>query len=253
MPARYLSAFLLLSMLMPAAPAQAECSARSGPHRVALLELYTSEGCSSCPPADRWLSRLAAQGFSSERVIPLALHVDYWDYIGWQDRFAKPAFTARQRELAVLNRSSVVYTPQAVLNGRDFRDWSSAKKFQEAIAAVNRMPAPASITLAISPSPEAMLVSASAQAVHPENAVLYVALYEDGLATAVKAGENRGATLRHDRVVREWLGPYAANAKMQQKIPLRADWNTHNLGAVAFVQDRVSGEVLQAVSLALCD
>jgi hypothetical protein len=110
--ARTLGALLLVAALTTNGPGLAQgCEVRSGPDRVALLELYTSEGCSSCPPAESWLSTIAQQGYSTERVIPLALHVDYWDYIGWKDGFAKPAFSARQRELAALGRSDTIYTP----------------------------------------------------------------------------------------------------------------------------------------------
>ena len=89
--------WLALGLAAGALPAQgAECSAKSGPQRAVLLELYTSEGCSSCPPADRWLSRIN----KVKNVVPLAWHVDYWDYLGWRDRYAQPAFSERQREMA---------------------------------------------------------------------------------------------------------------------------------------------------------
>jgi hypothetical protein len=235
----------------------AECSASSGAQSVALLELYSSEGCSSCPPADRWLSKLSAHGFSTDRVIPLALHVDYWDYIGWKDRFAKPGFAERQREMAALGRSSVVYTPQVMLNGRDYRSWGSAVRFESDIAAINRNPAPAIIKLAINqPGTGSIEVSATAKALKQGSMVLYVALYENNLSTVVKAGENSGASLHHDYVVREWLGPYSIDDKTtspwQQKLALKPDWKVKDMGAVAFVQNRASGEVLQAVALRLC-
>ena len=121
-----LCACLMSFLPIAATGTPAECSVSSGTSRVALLELYTSEGCSSCPPADRWLSGLAAKGVNSERVVPLALHVDYWDYIGWRDRFAHPGFSERQRQMAVLGNSTLVYTPQVMLNGRDFRNWRNS-------------------------------------------------------------------------------------------------------------------------------
>jgi hypothetical protein len=96
---------LVLLLVVLAAPVHAgQCLARSAAHTVALVELYTSEGCSSCPPADRWLSGLAARGYTAERVVPLALHVDYWDYIGWKDPYAKRDFSLRQRKLTQLQR-----------------------------------------------------------------------------------------------------------------------------------------------------
>jgi len=105
---------LALTVLLAALASQAhalQCSAQSGPHTAALVELYTSEGCDSCPPADRWLQGLAAQGFAPGRVVPLSLHVNYWDYIGWKDPYAQQRFADRQRKLAQVIRARVVYTP----------------------------------------------------------------------------------------------------------------------------------------------
>lgn len=244
----------LLACSIP--PAVADCSASSGAGTTALLELYTSEGCSSCPPADRWLSGLAARGYASERVVPLALHVDYWDYIGWQDRYAQPAFAERQRAMARLNRAGVVYTPQVMLNGRDYRGWSSAARFEKALAEINRNPAQASLQLAIERTdPRRISLRIDARAQPQGNPLLFVALYENSLDSAVQAGENRGRRLHHDHVVRLWLGPYPVTGQAQpwtRQIVLQPDWKTRDLGVAALVQDRASGQVLQAVARALC-
>ena len=98
---------------------------KSPPHRVAILELYTSEGCSSCPPADRFLSNLKANAISDRKLIAMAFHVTYWDYIGWKDRFAKKQYDQRQRDLAHKSRKSTVYTPQFLLVGEDYRKHAS--------------------------------------------------------------------------------------------------------------------------------
>ena len=95
----------------------AQCRASSPSTTTALVELYTSEGCDSCPPADRWLSSLGPRGFAPDRVVPIALHVDYWDYIGWKDPYARQAHSARQRKMAKLARAAMVYTPQVLLQG----------------------------------------------------------------------------------------------------------------------------------------
>src|SRR6476659_11420511 len=115
---------VLASCLMSAAQAQ-KCTARSGDKTAVLVELYTSEGCNSCPPADRWLSGVA-RTYPRDRVVPLALHVDYWDYIGWKDPYARREFSQRQRRLSQLQRASFVYTPQVLVQGRDFPGWGSA-------------------------------------------------------------------------------------------------------------------------------
>jgi len=97
------------------------CSAKSPRHAVPVVELYTSEGCNSCPPADRWLSRLK----TDPQTIALAFHVDYWDRLGWKDRFASPAYTQRQAEQQTVNGARFSYTPQVVVDGVDRKDWPS--------------------------------------------------------------------------------------------------------------------------------
>jgi hypothetical protein len=232
-----------------AAAPPGECAARSGPGTAALIELYTSEGCDSCPPADAWLRQLPAAGAGT--VVPLSFHVDYWDYIGWKDPFASPAFGARQRELAGITRSRVVYTPQVMLAGRDYRGWGSAR-FAADVRAVNVAPARAEIALALAGAE----LRASASVPRPEHrtdVALYVAVYENGLSNKVTAGENRGATLSHDFVVREWWGPIAldrAGAAELARTP--AARGLANGGVAAFVQSRRTGEVLQALALPAC-
>lgn len=242
----------ILVMLLSANRAfAAACSVESGPTRTALLELYTSEGCSSCPPADRWLGHIAASGMSTRKVVPLALHVDYWDYIGWQDKFAKPLFAERQRAQAGLG---FVYTPQVMLDGKDFHDWRDAARFETSLAEINRTPAQALIMLGIDRGQDSLEVNARIQTA--AQADLYIALYENGLASQIRAGENNGALLHHDYVVREWLGPYPVNQKsqaVQQRIMIRNDWKSENLGVAAFVQRRGNQEILQAVATKLCD
>jgi hypothetical protein len=229
------------------------CSATSGAGTVALIELYTSEGCSSCPPADRWLSTLRAS--APDRVVPLSLHVDYWDYIGWRDPFASPAYSARQRELAAVAGRRIVYTPQVMLGGKDYREWSS-RRFAEDVAAVNAVPARARITLALEPAGSGKTLRANAAVpapTHRDGAALYVAVYENGLSNRVDKGENRGTTLKHDFVTREWWGPIALNGAGEAMLerPLDASLLARG-GVAAFVQNRRTGEVLQALALAGC-
>ena len=120
--------FLLASnTVTPSLPA---CSIHSPEHTLALLELYTSEGCNSCPPADRWLSNLPQRGFQADQVVPLSFHVDYWDHLGWKDRFALPAFSERQRRVVAWNAGRMIYTPQAVLHGKDYHLWPNEQAFR---------------------------------------------------------------------------------------------------------------------------
>jgi len=125
---------------VPAAPLST-CETRSGSTPVVIVELYTSQGCSSCPPADRWLGGLR-QRFGAS-VLPLSMHVAYWDYIGWKDPFARREFGARQRELTRANASPSVYTPGVFVQGRELPDWSVTVRFEARLAEVARQPAAA--------------------------------------------------------------------------------------------------------------
>ena len=242
-----------------AASAQAgQCAAKSGLNTAALVELYTSEGCSSCPPADRWLSGLSAQGYVPERVVPLALHVDYWDYIGWKDRYAKREFSLRQRKLTQLQRLALVYTPQVMLQGRDFRGWGTPA-FEQALARINAQPARAEITLELLPTgPGTLSVRVRAAVLdtaQADEAGLYLAAYENRLESQVSAGENRGRTLTHDHVVLEWQGPltFSGSRIVQDRaLALLPGAQPANSGVVAFVQNRRTAEVLQVLMLPSC-
>ena len=233
------------------AAAAASCTARSGAHTAALVELYTSEGCSSCPPADRWLSGLAAQGYGPERIVPLALHVDYWDYIGWKDPFAQRAFSDRQRKLTRLQRQALVYTPQVMLQGRDFRAWGG-KAFDQEVARINARPARAHLSLEIRAlRKEGVEVAVSAEVPMPaDEPALYVAAYQNRLQSEVTAGENRGRKLPHDYVVLQWQGPLAVEGGRLAQVltlPLVPRATPADSGVAAFVQNRRTGEVLQAL------
>src|SRR5215831_7062322 len=201
-----LSALLLGTLASPGVAQQ--LSAHCGPQTVALLELYTSEGCNSCPPADVLVSSLAAQGLTLDHVVSLGLHVDYWDALGWPDRFAQAIFTQRQREIAARHRTRTVYTPQLVLHGRALSTWGA---LAAEVQRINNTPARADLSLdATTQAPNALAVVAQAvvpEAVARPHTQMYLALYENRLTSAVTAGENAGHTLRHDYVVRQWFGP----------------------------------------------
>jgi hypothetical protein len=230
-------AFLLLCALAIPPAGAAPCSVDSGDARNRLLELYTSEGCSSCPPADRWLS----QPPSGSRVVPLAFHVDYWDRLGWRDPFAQAAFTQRQRSRNA--GRGWIYTPQVMLDGADLRAWHRG------------LPAPAAerarvaIALTLAPSPGQIAVDARLRFVEAsdgEEARVYLALTESRLVSSVTAGENAQRTLHHDHVVRSLAGPFAPRA-VRHRFALHPDWKTRDLAVAAFVLD-AAGSTLQAVS-----
>ncbi len=222
------------------------CTQASGAQRAALVELYTSEGCDSCPPADKWLSTLKTDG----RVVPLAFHVDYWDYIGWKDRFATAGFGERQRARVTAQNSRSVYTPQVMMNGRDAQDWHSSRGFQLLLEQSAAQTARIKLEVKASKAGNVVTVEPTASAIEAsalKGAKFYVALYENGLVSDVKAGENKGVTLKHDYVVRKWLGPLELGA---QKITVPADAQTEQLG-VAVIAEDAKGGLLQVVALPL--
>jgi hypothetical protein len=235
-----------------------QCEARSSVNRVAVLELYTSEGCNSCPPADRWVSALPARGFAPDRVIPLAFHVDYWDQLGWPDRMAKAQFSVRQRMQAARNRANVVYTPQLLLNGSDYRQSAGDSGFGDRITALNRLPAAADLLLRQRSAPAGVEVELemSLARVAAGGVQTFVAITENRLQSAIQAGENQGKLLHHDFVVRELAGPLpqreAGRVKWKSTVTLRPDWKRPYLSLVAFVQDERNGEILQAMQVPLC-
>jgi len=248
----------VLAAVLAASAQAGQCVAKSGPNTAALVELYTSEGCSSCPPADRWLSSLSSQGYVPERVVPLALHVDYWDYIGWKDRYAKREFSLRQRKLTQLQRLALVYTPQVMLQGQDFRGWGTPA-FDRALAKLNAQPARAEIALELLPTgPGTLSVRVRAallDAAQADDVGLYLAAYENRLESQVSAGENRGRTLSHDHVVLEWQGPLAFSGSRiadERALALLPGAQRANSGVVAFVQNRRTAEVLQVLMLPSC-
>jgi hypothetical protein len=258
-PALAVAAWALLAASAIALPAAAStCAATSGPQTAAVVELYTSEGCSSCPPADRWLASMFRSGAAPAGAIPLAFHVDYWDRLGWKDRFATAAYTERQYVAMRAGRASFVYTPQVLVQGRDFPQWQAQSRgVAAAVAAANARPARAEITLEALPRPGALAVKAAVRVpgvAERKGATLHVALVESGLASDVKSGENSGARLVHDHVVRAMrVGPGvdaagAAAAEMVIALPAEAG---QAATLVAWVQNPESGDVLQALALPL--
>jgi hypothetical protein len=251
-------ALVVLALALSGQIDAAQCKAVSPATTTALVELYTSEGCDSCPPADRWLSSLGPRGFAPERVVPIALHVDYWDYIGWKDPYARQAHSARQRKMAKLARAAMVYTPQVLLQGQDFRHWGSAE-FDQAVSKINARPAMARISLSLDTrSKDQFEVEAAAEllgAAPSEAIALFLGAYENKLVSEVKAGENRGRTLPHDYVVLQWAGPVefkAAKLAQRHVLPLLPKAVPGHSGVVAFVQNRATSEVLQALMLPAC-
>lgn len=231
---------LLLALATPFVLAQScpSATAQSGATVPRVVELYTSEGCSSCPPADRWLSSLKGQ----PGVIAAAFHVDYWNGLGWPDRFSSPAYTERQQQGVGVNGSRYAYTPQIVVNGRDWRG--------SVLPAAAGEPARVRLTWLRTANGELRL-NAEALPGAPSSIQLWWVRVEDGHQSRVKAGENRGETLRHDSVVREYarLGAWDGRVRGEWKVPVGGSEAGHASRWLAVAADARDGTVLQAVEI----
>ncbi len=217
-----------------------QCAANSGKLITPVVELYTSEGCSSCPPTDAWVSTLKDTAKNGALVVQ-AFHVGYWDYIGWVDRFAAPSHTQRQRQIASFNKLSSIYTPQLVLNGEDWRGSRSTPK----AAAAAQTDIAIKATTAAGNSFEAQI--------NPQNPAAKWAAYwtvtEHGHASRVTAGENKGEQLQHDFVVRQYVPVGQYSGAQTLRFDALAPKPGHPRQVNLVVYDPSSLRTLQALSL----
>ncbi len=213
--------------------APATCHASSGASVPTVIELYTSEGCDSCPAADKWLASLK----DKPGLVRLAFHVDYWDRLGWKDRFADPAYTRRQYEVMQYSGARFVYTPQVIVNGADYRRWP---------ALPNGNPPPATLSVSLTQDGGAYVAQIVRGRGAPQRLAAYWAVTEDGHVSNVKSGENSGATLHHDAVVRDYLALPTVGDEPLRFEP-RTAHGAANLRHVLFVvTDADSGKPVQA-------
>lgn len=250
----------LLCLSLPMQGVAASCESHSAPVSTSLIELFTSEGCSSCPPADSWLRERVPRLVSPGDIVALAFHVDYWDSLGWQDRFADPAYTRRQHFYSRVSGSRFVFTPQVLLSGRNYSSWSNNRQFQQDVQAMRQAIPDANIKLHQKNASAGMIrfeVQADIkQGVKLQDMHVIVALYQNGLISDVRRGENTGSRLLHDYVVR---GLYQSekinqtgNIKIKQQLVLPNDAVPSEMGLAVFVQDNQTGFVVQAMSAPVC-
>ncbi len=187
----------LISFLVVSSPVASGVADADGVRVPVVVELFSSEGCSSCPPADALLARLDRdQPIAGAEVIALEMHVDYWNRLGWTDPFSQAAFSARQRTYASAMGSSSVYTPQMIVDGRDEFIGSSVTRATLAIERAARAP---HVSVKVARHGDAIAIDVGPP---PESLRVMLAITEKNLRTNVTAGENRGATLAHGPVVR---------------------------------------------------
>lgn len=222
------------------------------PPKTVVLELFTSQGCSSCPPADRLLTELGDESFGDGIIVPLALHVDYWNYIGWSDPFSSSEWSARQHDYARAMKAAQVYTPQLVLDGRKHLVGSSEMTVRTEIARQLKENDRTRVELE-SFEQHADEIKVNVRVVHEQELstkglVLRVVLFENELTTPVRRGENSGRTLRNDHVIR-WMSkplPLAGASPAESHrviVPARNDWVRSNIGVAAIVQDPSTLEI----------
>jgi hypothetical protein len=242
---------ILVSVLVVLGPlAQSTAPARTP----VVVELFTSEGCSSCPPADRLLSAMGKeQPVPGVEIIPLSLHVDYWDQLGWKDPASSHDATLRQQAYTRSFGLDSVYTPEAVVDGTSDANGNDADTIRRAIQRAAREP---HIRVAVEARAEgqSILVTSSADAppaTVKEPLSLVIALVEDDINSAVKRGENSGKSLHHDGVVRALRTVRPQAAGQQTTFALRAGWKPSNLRAVAFLQGEKSQRIWGAAATRL--
>jgi hypothetical protein len=237
---------ILASLLASSAFAAEPIVVQSGEKQTAVVELYTSEGCSSCPPADRWLSELVEVPRQELDVLALSFHVDYWNYLGWKDRFSSADYTSRQRMLGANNLQRTIYTPEFFVNGDETR---GTGKIIDKIEQANRKPAPLELLLTVSQQGDELLLELQTPTrpdalggVHHRYLV-----YEDNLSTQVERGENRGRLLSHQRVVRYMSDSERLQDENRHRIRLDPEWQEQNLGVAVLVTSSDDRRYLQAV------
>jgi len=235
---------LILTLWLPATLGDNPIIVESGPHQKAVVELYTSEGCSSCPPAERWLKELADMPLEDVDVMPLAFHVDYWDYIGWKDEFASPSFTQRQYELAEKNDQASVYTPAFFVDGEETR---GVFRILQSVRKANATPAPVKLRMQIKQDSDRLQVALQNQFEADSGFSVRFVVFENDLANMIKRGENRGKFLQHQRVVRYLSEAQTLHAENHHAIDIAPAWNRDSLGVGVLVTRQADRRPVQSL------
>ena len=243
---------------------EVEVPSVEGKRSPVIVELFTSEGCSSCPPADKVLAELeSGQPVAGAEIIALSEHVDYWNYIGWSDPFSSEAFSARQGAYASVFNNDGVYTPQMVVDGQAEFIGSNSEKARTAIARLAKIPkAEVTIDSAQAETPSTVKLKVNVAKLPKlstdDIAEVLLAITETNISSQVVRGENIGQKLNHTAIVRELrsLGSVASSTKpfeTETTVRLGKDWKRGNLKAVAFIQERKQKRILGAALVNLAE
>jgi hypothetical protein len=235
------AAVLLALTLLSGTTVHAETIAQSGPKQVSLLEVYSSEGCSSCPPAEEWISRLKKDKQLWKTFVPVVFHVDYWDELGWKDKFSKKEYTDRQKAFASEWRNNSIYTPGFVLNGREWKRWLVWPGVPQSgddvgSLSIDRLNAQ---TFKIQYKP-----------LKPDGNryFLSVALLGSGIISDIKAGENSGRRMVHDFTVLQFTRKPIArgNDGFESDVTLEIPTASGSYSIAVWITSSASGAPIQA-------
>ena len=251
MPILLLIAALAAAGASAPAPATREAAPRVG----VLVELFTSEGCSSCPPADAVLARLLReQPVDGAEIIPLSLHVDYWNRLGWKDPYSAKAFSTRQQRYAKVFGEDKLYTPQIVVDGREESVGSEESAVRRLVGGAAARPhLPVKVTARAVGRSLTISIDLPPAPGGGDTVDVFVALTEDDLSSAVKRGENVGRTLSHVAVVRalQTLGTLEKDAFVADgRLSLDPGWKPDKMRAVVWLQGRAANQVYGAATAA---
>jgi hypothetical protein len=217
----------------------------------AVVELFTSEGCSSCPPADALIAKIQKE-YTNQSVYILAYHVDYWDRLGWRDVFSHAAYSARQYAYGKYLKLPQVYTPQIVVNGKIEFVGSEEITLRNAIKTALQQTPPARVTFTnIKADADKVTVRYQAES-NGNNSVLLLALVEKRAVSQIKAGENKGRNLSHVQIIRKLQTVILSNGSNgAENIALPKDFNQQNWEVIGLLQNTNTGEIIGAVKSAL--
>ena len=218
----------------------------SGSKQISVVELYTSEGCSSCPPADKWFEALIDTPKQKADILALAFHVDYWDYIGWKDRFADPKHTTRQRQLGANNYQRSIYTPEFFVNGKEAR---GTRSVLSKISDGRNKTSSVNLKLSVSKNQHSFMVELETTPTKSSTRNLHhrYFIYESGLTTEVTRGENAGETMDHQQVVRYMSAAFESKANDRHSIKIDPDWKLDQIGIAALVTTPDNDQYIQAI------
>ena len=237
---------ILVSFLSTPVFAGTPIVVNSGDRQTAVVELYTSEGCSSCPRADRWLQKLVTTPQQDLNLLALAFHVDYWDYLGWKDRFSNADYTKRQRVLGANNQQRTIYTPEFFVNGKEAR---GSANILNKIQQTNQQPASITLRLTVSREQSELVVAVQTPSELDNGEPIHhrYLVYENKLSTDVKRGENSGKVLHHEQVVRYMSPAQSLRTENQHRIAIDPAWQAENVGVAVLVTSVGAHRYLQAV------